>query len=55
MSGNKAVLDSNAIIYASKQTIDVEKLLVAFDEFYVSIITYRKSMPTILTVRTKKH
>ena len=40
MNGNKAVLDSNTIIYASKQTIDVEKLLAAYDEFYVSIITY---------------
>ncbi len=40
MSGNKAVLDSNTIIYASKQTIDVEKLFAAYDEFHVSIITY---------------
>lgn len=40
MNGNKAVLDSNTIIYASKQTIDVEKLLAAYDEFHVSIITY---------------
>ncbi len=40
MNGTKAVLDSNTIIYASKQTIDVEKLLVAYDEFYVSVITY---------------
>ena len=40
MNGNKAVLDSNTIIYASKQTIDLEKLLAAYDGFYVSIITY---------------
>lgn len=40
MNGIRAVLDSNAIIFASKQTIDVEKLLAAYDEFYVSIITY---------------
>ncbi len=40
MNGIKAVLDSNTIIYASKQTIDVEKLFAAYDEFYVSVITY---------------
>ena len=40
MNGTKAVLDSNVIIFAAKQTIDVEKLLAAYDEFYVSIITY---------------
>lgn len=40
MNGNKSVLDSNAIIFASKQSIDVDKLLAAYDEFYVAIITY---------------
>ena len=40
MSGNKAVLDSNLIILASKQKIDTEKLLAQYDEFYVSIVTY---------------
>ncbi len=40
MNGNKSVLDSNAIIFASKQMIDRQKLLAAYDEFYVSIITY---------------
>ncbi len=40
MNGNKSVLDSNVIIFASKQIIDSQKLLVAYDEFYVSIITY---------------
>ncbi len=40
MNGNSAVLNRNTVIYASKRTIDVEKLLAAYDKFYVSIITY---------------
>jgi predicted nucleic acid-binding protein len=40
MNGNKSLLDSNLIIFASKQKIDTEKLLSLYDEFYVSIITY---------------
>ena len=39
MNGNKAVLDTNVIIFASKNQIDVEKLLNSYDEFYVSVIT----------------
>jgi predicted nucleic acid-binding protein len=40
MSGNKTILDSNVIIFASKEKIDVEDLFSRYDEFYVSIITY---------------
>jgi rRNA-processing protein FCF1 len=40
MSGNKAILDTNTIIFASKQQLDIEKLLVKYDYFYVSVITY---------------
>jgi predicted nucleic acid-binding protein len=40
MNGNKAVLDSNVIILASKGRIDTDKLLANYDEFYVSIVTY---------------
>lgn len=40
MNGNKAVLDSNVIILASKGRIDTDKLLADYDEFYVSIVTY---------------
>jgi predicted nucleic acid-binding protein len=40
MSGNKVVLDTNVIIYASKQMIDIEKFTAAYDEYFVSIITY---------------
>lgn len=40
MSGNKAVLDTNVVIFISKQQIDIDKLLSHYDEFYVSIVTY---------------
>ena len=40
MNGNKALLDSNVIILASKEEIDVELLLSAYDEFHVSMITF---------------
>lgn len=40
MNGTRGILDSNVIIFASKEKIDVEKLLSKYDEFYVSVITY---------------
>ena len=40
MSGSKALLDSNVIILASKEEVDVELLLSAYDEFHVSMITF---------------
>lgn len=40
MSGNKIILDTNVIIFASKQIIDFRKILENSDELYVSIITY---------------
>ncbi len=40
MSGTKAVLDSNAIIYASKGLVDAEKLLQAYVNCFASIITF---------------
>lgn len=40
MSGNRALLDSNIIILASKEKIDIEKLFENYDTFFVSIITY---------------
>jgi predicted nucleic acid-binding protein len=42
MNGNKAILDTNVIIFASKKQIDIEKLLNSYDEFYTSIITLMK-------------
>jgi predicted nucleic acid-binding protein len=40
MNGNKAILDTNIIIFISKKQIDIDKLMSLYDEFYVSIITY---------------
>ncbi len=40
MNGNKAILDTNVIIFASKGKIDPAKLLAEYDDFYSSIITY---------------
>ena len=40
MSGNKAILDSNLLIFLSKGIIDRKKLYSKYDEFCVSIITY---------------
>jgi predicted nucleic acid-binding protein len=40
MSGTKAILDTNVIIYASKQQIDTELLLSTYDDFYTSIISF---------------
>jgi predicted nucleic acid-binding protein len=40
MSGSKVVLDTNVIIFVSKQMIDIEKFLTVYDEFYVSIVTF---------------
>lgn len=40
MNGNKILLDTNVIIFASKQLIDIEKFVNSYDDFYVSVITY---------------
>ena len=40
MNGNRVILDTNVIIFASKHQIDIEQILNRYDEFYVSIITY---------------
>jgi predicted nucleic acid-binding protein len=40
MNGNKAVLDSNFLIYISKGLIDLNHLRSTYDELYVSIVTY---------------
>ncbi len=54
MNGNDSILDSNTIIYASKQEIDVEKLLSRYDKFYVSIITYMEVYAYEFTNKTEK-
>jgi predicted nucleic acid-binding protein len=40
MSGSSIVLDTNVIIFASKQMINIDVFLDSFDEFFVSIITF---------------
>jgi len=40
MNGNKAILDSNLLIFLSKDLIDRQKLFSKYDEFCVSVITY---------------
>ena len=40
MNGTKAILDSNTIIFASKEKIDVDELFSRYDKFYASVITY---------------
>lgn len=40
MSGTKAILDSNVIIFTTKGLIDVAAMLSRYDEFYASVITY---------------
>ncbi len=40
MSGNKVILDTNVIIFVSKQLLNIEKFITSYDTFYVSIITY---------------
>ncbi len=54
MNGNDSILDSNTIIYASKQEIDVEELLSRYDKFYVSIITYMEVYAYEFTNKTEK-
>lgn len=40
MNGNKAVLDSNFLIFLSKGMIDLEPVRSRYEELYVSIISY---------------
>jgi predicted nucleic acid-binding protein len=40
MSGINAILDSNTIIFATREKIDVQELFSRYDNFYASIITY---------------
>lgn len=40
MNGKKVLLDSNIIIYLSKDLLDIDEILADYDEFFISIITY---------------
>jgi predicted nucleic acid-binding protein len=48
MSGRKVLLDTNVLIQASRQQLDLAGLFAAYDEFYVSVITYMEDMHMIL-------
>lgn len=40
MNGKKVLLDSNIIIYLSKDLLDIDEILIDYDEFFISIITF---------------
>lgn len=40
MNGNKAVLDSNVVVYISKQIIDGNKVISHYNNIFVSVISY---------------
>jgi predicted nucleic acid-binding protein len=54
MNGNKAILDSNLIIFFSKEMIDLAKLSSTYDKFYVSVITYMEVYAYDFTFQTEK-
>lgn len=54
MNETKVMLDTNVIILASKQQLDVELLLSRYDEFYLSIITYMEVYAYDFTDETEK-
>lgn len=54
MNGINSLLDSNAIIFASKQTLDTDELLSRYNNFYVSIITYIEVYAYDFTDQTEK-
>lgn len=54
MSGNKAILDSNLLIFLSKGIIDRKKLYSKYDEFCVSIITYMEVYAFNFPAQTQK-
>lgn len=54
MNGNNSLLDSNVIIFASKQKLDTDELLSRYNNFYVSIITYIEVYGYEFTDQTEK-
>lgn len=40
MNGNRAVLDSNVIIDASKGVVSIQEIVAKFDYLFISIISY---------------
>ena len=54
MNGINSLLDSNAIIFASKQKLDTDELLLRYQNFFVSIITYIEVYAYEFTDQTEK-
>lgn len=54
MNGINSLLDSNAIIFASKQKLDTDELLRRYQKFYVSITTYIEVYGDEFTDQTEK-
>jgi hypothetical protein len=54
MNGNKAILDSNLLIFLSKNLIDRPKLYSKYDDFCVSIITYMEVYAFDFPIKSEK-
>ncbi len=54
MNGNKAILDSNLLIFLSKNLIDRPKLYSKYDDFCVSIITYMEVYAYDFPIKSEK-
>ena len=54
MNGNKALLDSNVIIYLSKGLIEIDKILTTYNWLYISIITYMEVLGFQFETREEK-
>lgn len=54
MNGNKAILDSNLLIFLSKNLIDRPKLYSKYDDFCVSIITYMEVYAFNFPIKSEK-
>lgn len=55
MSGDKALLDSNIIIYLSKNILNIDGLFNEYTEFYISIITYMEVLGYDFKLMDEKH
>ena len=54
MNGINSLLDSNAIIFASKQKLNADELLLRYQNFFVSLITYIEVYAYEFTDQTEK-
>lgn len=54
MNGNKALLDSNIIVYLSKNLVKTEDLFEKYSIFNISIITYIETLGYEFTEKSEK-